>query len=167
MTRLVAIALLAAAVLTGCGKSKGGDGCPAGEITLDGEPLANTHGVAVEGQGSYVIMLYDHDKVTCEEMLTTQVAEIMELAKARGKQNDEIQVRVATGGLGNAIGLGGNTKMDSSVKAELVAKPAKVGDRTAICLTEPAEYDLQIGPHKGKKLVMKGLFEGEFCGSRE
>ena len=168
MLRSLAICIACVGLAAACGKGKdGGDSCSAGEITLDGQTLGHKYGRALLAQGSTLIQLYDHDKVTCEEMLATQIADIMRLNKERGKSNDEYSVRVATGGMGNAIGLGANTWMGDTVKAKLVTKPGKVGDDVAICLTAPVEYELQVGPHKGKKLVMKGLFSGKYCGERK
>lgn len=168
MLRTIAIGIACVGLAAACGKSKsGGDSCPAGEITVDGQKLGHKYGLASLADGFTMIQLYDHDKVTCEEIVATKMADIMRLTQERGKSNDEFSVRVSAG-KANSIGLGANTLMDDSkVKAKLVSKADKVGDNVAICLTEPAEYVLQVGRYEGKKLVMKGLFEGKYCGERK
>ena len=168
MLRSIAIGIACLGLAAACGKGKdGGGSCPAGEITLDGQKLGHTHGHGVLADGFTMIQLYDHDKVTCEEILATKTADIVRLTQERAKSNDEFSVRVSAG-RANSISLGANTLMsDTKVKAKIVTKADKVGDKLAICLTAAAEYELQVGPHKGKKLVMKGLFEGKYCGERK
>ncbi len=159
MLRTFAIGIACVGLAAACGKGKdgGGDSCPAGEITLDGEKLVLEHGLASLADRFTIIYLYNHDKVTCEEVL----------AGSREIPADEVSARVGMG-MANTIGFGANTLMDDNkVKAKMVTKAGKVGDNVAICLTEPAEYKLQVGPHKGKKLVMKGLFQGKYCGERK
>lgn len=145
------------ALAVACGDKKdggGGSDCPAGEATLDGEPIQLVKGLGYSAGGSYVLQRFNHEDIECEAITSK---------KGRPVKDGEIEVRVGDG-MGGAIGLGANTKAGPGVEVEITSKPSKAGDPMAMCVKTPTEYELQVGDHKGKTLVMKGQFEGTYCG---
>jgi hypothetical protein len=99
--------------------------------------------------------VFDHDKVTCDEML----------AKSRQTSPDEDAVAAGVSTYGAVIGYNSNGKVGNDVEVKLTAKPAKVGDRIAMCVN--ATLPIKNGKHTGKDLVATGLIEGTFCGERK
>jgi hypothetical protein len=152
---------LALVVLAGCGKKMTAESCGPLTVTVDGQPLAAMpHGVAranvMNGDTSYEVEVFNHDKTTCEQLLSKTGREI---------PDGEVSVRAFAGGdglMGKGVGIGAHTQAGGDV--ELVsAKPKAVGDVVSICVSETT-FTPKIGDHKDKKIVFKGLVSGKYCG---
>jgi hypothetical protein len=167
MTKLM---LIAAVLAAGCSKktdkSGGGGGgaaaaCKPLAVTVDGTPLAAMpNGLAksnnMSGDLSYEVHVFDHDKTTCEDMLSKS---------GRTVPEGEVSVRAWAGGagsMGKGVGLSAHAQMDVDVK--LVSdKPKAAGDVVKLCVNN-VSFTPQIGAEKGKTVVMDGLVEGKYCG---
>jgi hypothetical protein len=128
--------------------------CPPAEILLDGKPFAVGHGLAVHGLkfDNYVVSLFDTDTITCEDML--------QLVSA--KRSKVAEVRASAGGYTGVLFAG---DIDTNVDAVLEKTPAAIGDPVVVCVPETVELPLQaLDEYRGKKLTVRGRFEGSYCG---
>ncbi len=129
------------------------------KVTVDGEEIKLVHGLAVGwGRRRYAVSLFNHDKVTCEQML----------APSRLVAEGEIEVRAsgsAEGGFGDGLAIHEFTRLDVEVK--LAQEPREVGDTVGVDVPKPKELVPTIGVLKGKSVVISGLFQGKFCGERK
>lgn len=172
VTRSIAI-LAAALALGGCKKpdarpapsappaaTKPAAGCGPLAITVDGAPVTNLRGLAVTlKNGPYEteqVELYDTDKVTCAEVLAPSFAFPAGAVSLRAYYHAQAQ------GLGTeaytAMGVGGIT---------LVAKAAKVGDPTSLCVPAGSTFTPNTGSFAGKKVDVSGLLAGAYCGVKD
>ena len=155
----LALALVVVAAF-GCGKKKTAESCGALTVSVDGKPLeAMPNGLArlniYGGDKNYEIQVFNHDKSTCEQFIDR---------KGRQVPDGEVSVRAFAGGdglMGKGVGLESHTQAGGEI--ELVTKPKAVGDATAICV-DGVSFSPSIGDYKGKKVEIKGLFTGKFCG---
>lgn len=158
---------ISALVAGGCSKQ---DDKPAGaaaaackplSVSVDGTPLAAMpNGLArsnnMNGDISYEVHVFDHDKATCDELLGKS---------GRSVPEGEVSVRAWAGGagsMGRGVGLGAHAQMGVDV-ALVSAKPKAMGDRVKLCVNN-VSFTPQIGAEKGKTVVMNGLVEGAYCG---
>jgi hypothetical protein len=158
MKHFIMVVAATAAAMAGCGKGGGGEAtCGPLTVTLDGKPIDGmTHGLGVHDIGGYSITVFNHDKTTCDEMLSG----------ARAIQDGEKSVTVSAGGqLGAGISYDANTQMGTGISGSIKTKPAKAGDPMAICIN--GTVALQIGDDKGKKVHVEGEVDGQFCGDRK
>jgi hypothetical protein len=147
-------------VVAGCGKKMTAESCGALTVTVDGKPLAAMpNGLArlnIYGDSkTYEVEVFNHDKSTCEQFVDRKGREIPQ---------GEVSVRAFAGGdglMGKGVGIESHTQAGGDV--ELVTKPKAVGDQTAICV-DGVSFTPRIGDHQGKKVEIKGLFAGKFCG---
>lgn len=155
----------------------GGDESPAGkaercaplEVTVDGKEVKLAHGLAryepdakAEADGTHSlagwsVAVFDHDKVTCGDFL----------ARQRSIPSGETTVRayVPDNGRVRTVGIGVHSQMVRHARLETSSET--VGDKVAICVTEPTVFTPVIGDFKGKPVSIQGLIEGKFCGKRE
>ena len=145
-------------LLVGCAKEKTAENCGALLVTIDGERLAATpHGLArrMMDTRAFEIQMFNHDKSTCEEFLDRS---------GRFMVDKEVSVRAFAGGDGamdKGVGLEATTQAGGYVT--VVTWPKVVGDPVAICVDD-ASFIANEGAHKGKKIEIKGLFTGKYCG---
>lgn len=161
LDKLVVVAALLAA---GCSKKDGGGGggaCKPLSVTVDGTALAAMpHGLArsnnMNGDVSFEVQMFNHDKSTCDEMVSKS---------GRNIQDGEVSVRAFAGGggmMGKGVGIGAHTQAGGNIN--LVGdKPKAVGDIVKICAGD-ISFTPKMGDHKDKKVVVSGLFEGKYCG---
>ena len=148
----------------GQGGGQGGDPkadlsgpCPALAVTVEGAPLEGlVHGHAVTMvNGSYtthVVQLFNHDKSTCEEMLSGR----------RSVHDGEVTVRAFHGEM-PGVGVDSYTHVAGTLTLD---KPTdKVGEPMQICVRTPIEFTPTAGDFKGKKVTVVGTFTAKFCGS--
>lgn len=170
MNKLTITTILALAAAA-CGKSddKGGGGgggggsCGPLKVTIDGAEVTGLgHGLAItqkmQGEASEQVQLFNHDKATCEEVLSKS---------GRQTPDGEIAVRANAGKstMMKAIGINSSTQMGIEVK--LVGKaPSKPGDKVTLCVPETT-FKPAGGEHAGKTITMAGTFEGTYCGVME
>jgi hypothetical protein len=147
-------------VVSGCGKKQTAESCGALTVSVDGKPLeAMPNGLArlnIYGDSkTYEVQVFNHDKSTCEQFVDR---------KGRQVPDGEVSVRAFAGGeglMGKGVGIESHTQAGGDV--DLVTKPKAVGDATAICV-DGVSFTPGIGDNKGKKVEIKGLFTGKFCG---
>lgn len=170
MTKLTALAF-GAVLAAGCSKkteSGGGEGgsmptgkCRALEVTVDGAALpAMPVGLArsnnMNGDISYEVLMFNHDKATCEQLLSKSGRQI---------PDGEVSVRAFAGGggmMGKGVGIEAHTQAGGSVGL-VSGKPKAAGDEVMICV-DNVSFSPQIGDYKGKKIMVTGLFKGSYCG---
>jgi hypothetical protein len=169
MNKLVWMAL-AGTLAIGCSKKKeggaggaggGGGACKPLAVTVDGQPLAAMpNGLArsnnMNGDITYEVQMFNHDKSTCEEMVSKGGRQVPE---------GEVSVRAFAGGagmMGRGVGIESHTQ--AAVDATLISdKPKGNGDVVKICVKD-ASFTPKIGDYKDKKVTITGLFEGKYCG---
>jgi|MudIll2142460700_1097286.scaffolds.fasta_scaffold18645_2 hypothetical protein len=157
MTKL---ALLAAVLAAGCKKTPTAESCGALTVTVDGKPLpAMPNGLArLTVQGSdklYEVQVFNHDKSTCEQFVDRSGRQI---------PDGEVSVRAFAGGdglMGKGVGIESHTQAGGDV--DVVTKPKAVGDPVSICVGG-VSFTPRIGDFKDKKVEMRGLFTGKYCG---
>jgi hypothetical protein len=157
MTRALLLSLLLS--LSACGK-KTAESCGPVKVTVDGTEIPGlTHGLAMAtkqgGALSFQVQVFNHDKATCEQILSKNGRSIPEGEKS---------VRAFTGGgmIGDGVGIEAHTQGQLDVTM-LTPKPAKDGDVVGLCVGE-SKFSPEIGDYKGKQIVVKGYFSGPFCG---
>lgn len=174
MHSMLLVTLLGAGLLAGgCGKKDGDQGgdqpgdkagakpsltgpCPALAVTADGAPVEGlTHGHAVTMvSGSYtthMIQLFNHDKSTCEEMLSGR----------RSVHDGEINVRAFHGQM-PGVGIDAYTHVEGTLTLD--AKTETVGEPLQICVRAPVTFTPNAGDFKGKQVSIVGTFAAKFCG---
>ena len=153
----LALALVLVASV-GCGKKKTAENCGALTVTVDGKPLAAMpNGLArlYSDTKAYEIEVFNHDKSTCEQMLDRKGREI---------PAGEVSVRAFAGGEGmmsKGVGIEMHTQAGGDI--DIVTKPKAVGDPVAICV-DGVSFTPRMGDNKDKKVEIKGLFTGKYCG---
>jgi hypothetical protein len=132
--------------------------CPSLRVTAAGVPVAGlTHGVGVQDRrGGFVIHVFDHDQVTCEGAVRG----------VRTPQPNEVALHVYAGASDalRAIGFGEHT--EQGISARLDRRPARAGDRIAICVPDEVSFTPESGRFVGQTITVVGRFEAEFCGSQ-
>jgi hypothetical protein len=170
MIRTTTILLATAAALTACGKDDkkegggggGGKSCPALKVTIDGKEVTGiSHGLAIthkrSGDVTEQVEMYNHDKVTCEEILNKN---------GRQTGEDEVAVRAFTStSMGNGIGIEAHTQMGADVFYLGKGSP-KAGDTVSMCVTEK-KVKPNAGLFKDKEVTIGGLMTGKHCGTME
>ena len=147
-------------LVVGCGKKVTAESCGALTVSVDGKPLAAMpNGLArlnIYGDSkTYEVQVFNHDKSTCEQFVDR---------KGREVPTGEVSVRACAGGeglMGKGVGIESHTQAGGDV--DLVTKPKAVGDQTAICV-DSVSFTPRIGDNQGKKVEIKGLFTGKYCG---
>lgn len=150
-------------VLAACGNKQSASGgeCKALSVTVDGTPLpAMPHGLAkannMNGDVSYEVNVFNHDKATCDQLLNKAGREIPE---------GEVSVRAFAAGAGmtgKGVAIGAHTQMGGHVT--LASPPPKaVGDVVKVCVDNVAFKPI-AGDYKDKNVVVNGLLEGTYCG---
>jgi hypothetical protein len=130
--------------------------CPPLAVLVDGKPLEGiTHGQGVimenSGYRTPMIQLYNHDKSTCEEILTGR----------RTPQENEINVRAWHGQM-PGVGIDAFTQIEGTLTLD---KPTeKVGETMQICVRAPVVFTPNAGAYSGKKVSIVGTFAAPFCG---
>ena len=170
MTKLTWL-VVGAALAAGCSKKNqdsGGEsgGMPTGrcralEVTVDGAALAAMpNGLArsnnMNGDISYEVLMFNHHKATCEELLSKSGRQI---------PDGEVSVRAFAGGggmMGKGVGIEAHTQAGGSV-ALVSDKPRAAGDDVMICV-DNVSFTPRIGAYNGKKVTVTGLFKGSYCG---
>ncbi len=144
----------------GC-KKKTAESCGALTVTVDGKPLpAMPNGFAVHStqNKSYEVEVFNHDKTTCEQILSKNGRTIPE---------GEVSIRAFAGGEGlmsKGVGIESHTQGGGDI--DLVsAKPKAVGDVVQICV-DNVSFTPRIGDNKDKKVKISGLVSGKYCGER-
>jgi hypothetical protein len=170
MTKLVALVVAVAVAVVvggGCSKKDGaGSGGAAGSckplaVTVDGTPLAAMpNGLArsnnMNGDISYEVLVFNHDKATCAELVSKAGRQI---------PDGEVSVRAFAGGggmMGKGVGIASHTQAGGDISL-VSAKPTAVGDIVKVCV-DNVSFSPQVGENKGKKVTITGLFEGKYCG---
>ena len=152
--------------VAGCAKK---DGATAGSckpltVTVDGAALpALPHGLAkannMNGDVSYEVQLFNHDKATCDDLLNKTGRQIPE---------GEISVRAFAAGAGmtgKGVAIGAHTQMGGNVT--LVGdKPKAAGNIVKVCV-DNASFKPIAGDYRDKQVVVNGLFEGTYCGETQ
>jgi hypothetical protein len=159
--------VVGAALVASCAKKRESGGTAAGSsckpltVTVDGTALpAMPNGLArsnnVSGDISYEVLMFNHAKATCEELLSKSGRQI---------PDGEVSVRAFAGGtgmMGKGVGIESHTQAGGEVS--LVSAPPKAaGDIVKVCV-DNVTFSPQVGANKGKKVTMNGLFEGAYCG---
>jgi hypothetical protein len=156
-------ALAIVAMLAGCGGTKeaASGECKPLTVTVDGQPLpALPHGLAkannMNGDVSYEVQLFNHDKATCDALLDKSGRQI---------PDGEVSVRAFAAGAGmtgKGVAIGSHTQMGGNVR--LASEPPKaVGDVVKVCVDHVAFTPI-AGAYKDKNVVVDGLFAGTYCG---
>ncbi|MCB9726897.1 MAG: hypothetical protein H6746_00300 [Deltaproteobacteria bacterium] len=148
----------------GCGKSEAlaGDGsrtaaeadCPARVLTLDGQAQDWHHALAYRAGGNTVIRIYNHDGVSCEDLLQDKI-----LRPPRDEQLINIAMMSGDTYVTWAPDPSGGTR----AKSRVVTKADKAGDTLRVCLPEAVTL-VGKGVHEGHTVVLQGLIEAHFCG---
>jgi hypothetical protein len=129
--------------------------CPPLEVAIDGTPvpgLDHAYAFSDPSTGGYGVQVFNHE-ATCAEVL----------AGSRDVPPDEVEVRafIEEGATRGAVGVGSKTNYVQGI--ELVRKPAKEGDLTAICVSD-AKWTAGFGG--GTTYEIRGLFSASYCGER-
>jgi len=148
-------------LLVACGKKQTAESCGALSVTVEGQPLpAMPNGFAraniMNGDTSYEVDVFNHDQITCEKFIDKG---------GRQVPDGEVSVRAFAGGdglMGRGVGIESHTQAGGEVSL-VSAKPKAVGDLVQIC-ADNISFTPQVGKNKGKKVVVKGLFTGKYCG---
>jgi hypothetical protein len=135
--------------------------CKPLSVVVDGAALpALPTGLAkannMNGDVSYEVQLFNHDKVTCDDLLNKT---------GRPIPDGEVSVRAFAAGAGmtgKGVAIGVHTQMGGNVT--LVSdKPKAVGDIVSVCVDNVAFKPI-AGDYKDKQVVVNGLFSGKYCG---
>ena len=157
MTKLA----LLVALLVGCSSKQDGGACKPLSVTVDGTalpPLGNGLAKAnnMNGDISYEVQLYNHDKATCDALLDKAGRQVPE---------GEIMVRgfaAGAGMTGKGVAIDAHTQMGGPVTlASEVPKAA--GDIVKVCV-DNVSFKPIAGRYKDKQVVIDGLFTGTYCG---
>ena len=159
MIKLVLLVVVVAA----CAKKDGATGgaCKDLSVTVDGTPLpALSKGLAkandMNGDVSYEVQLFNHDKATCDDMLNKSGRQVPE---------NEISVRAFAAGAGmtgKGVAIDAHTQMGGAVTLAS-DKPKAVGDVVKVCV-DNVSFKPVAGKYKDKQVVVNGLFQGTYCG---
>lgn len=155
---------VALVVLAACGAKKEaatGAACKPLTVTVDGQPLpALLHGLAkannMNGDVSYEVQLFNHDKATCDELLDRSGRQI---------PDGEVSVRAFAAGAGmtgKGVAIGAHTQMGGNVTLASDT-PKAAGDVVKVCVDHVAFTPI-AGAYKDKDVVVDGLFAGTYCG---
>lgn len=130
--------------------------CPELAITADGAAITGlVHGKGVTMvSGAYVtqmVHLFNHDKSTCEELVSGQ----------RNTHLGEINVRAFHGDR-PGVGIDEFTQVEGALTLDKAAKA--VGEPLEICVRKPVTFTPNAGSYIGKKVTIVGKFAGAFCG---
>ena len=150
--------------LAACGSKKeaaSGDSCKPLSVTVNGEALpALPHGLAkannMNGDISYEVQLFNHNKATCDELLNKSGRQIPE---------GEVSLRAFAAGAGmtgKGVAIGAHTQMGGNVTL-VTDKPKAAGDIVKVCV-DNVSFKPIAGDYKDKQVVVNGLFAGSFCG---
>jgi hypothetical protein len=117
-------------------------------------------GAEEKGGAGYLVTAFNHDKVTCEEML----------AGMRTVPDGEVQARAflavkESEFTTHVVAVQSDHQMMKEVT--LVKKPEKAGDPLALCVPDEVAWDGMAGDLKGKPVSVQGLFRGRFCGKKK
>lgn len=143
---------------TGGGDGKHDDGkCPALEITVDGAPLEGmTHGQAVTVINPpytiHMVNLYNRE-APCESPPSM----------ARQPAEGEIYAKAWFSDM-PGVGIDAYTEVPMKPNIKVTKETKTVGEPFEICVFEPVAFTPTAGAYTDKKVVMKGLFTGTFCG---
>jgi hypothetical protein len=158
--KLVAVLVVA---LSACEKKpKVDDGpCKPLTVTVDGTALpAMPHGFAkannMNGDVSYEVLVFNHDKTTCDQLMNRT---------GRERVDGEVSVRAFAAGAGmtgKGVAIDAHTQMGGNVTLAS-DKPKAVGDVVKICVDNVAFKPI-AGAYKDKTVVVSGLFKGTYCG---
>lgn len=147
---------------TGAAKA-GGDACPALKVTIDGQEVTGlTHGLAItQKMGTTVseqVQLFNHDKATCEEVLSKS---------GRTVPEGEIAVRANAGNdsMSTGVGIDSHAQLGGTVTV-VGPKPSKPGDQVTLCAKETT-FTPRIGAYKDKPVTIAGALTGTYCGVME
>lgn len=147
------------AAAAGSGSAAAPAACPPLKVTIDGVEVPGlVHGYAVtekeDGKSSEQVIIYNHDKHTCEQLASKSGIPIEE---------GEVDVR-ANAGDTTTVGVGASTQFGVDVKL-VSAAPTKPGDVVTLCVPETTVSG--FGELKGKNIVVSGTFTGTYCGVRQ
>jgi len=152
-----------AALAGGCSNKPAAAGgpCKPLAVTVDGTALAAMpNGLArsnsMNGDISYEVLMFNHDKATCEQLLSKSGRQI---------PDGEVSVRAFAGGggmMGKGVGIEAHTQAGGAVSL-ISAKPKAVGDVVKVCVDD-VSFAPKIGELEGMKVTISGLFEGTYCG---
>lgn len=132
----------------------GGSGdCPDLAITLDGKETGWSHALAYKAGGSVVTQAFNHDGVTCEEIL----------AGTRQKPDDEQMINVAQMSRGTFVTWAPDSSGGVESKMEVINDTDEPGETLTGCLPEAVTLPGK-GPNEGKTLVVQGRLDAEYCG---
>jgi len=158
--------VIAVALAAGCSNKKEGGAAAAASckplaVTVDEARFARRpNGLArsknMNGDISYEVQLFNHDKSTCEDMVNKS---------GRQVPDGEVSVRAFAGGggmMGKGVGIDAHTQAGGNVSL-VSAKPKAPGDIVKVCV-DNVSFSPQVGDLKGKKVAVTGLFEGKYCG---
>jgi hypothetical protein len=155
--------LLVLVLAAACAKQDGATAasCKDLTVTVDGAPLAALpHGLAkannMNGDISYEVQLFSHDKATCDELLNKT---------GRQVPDGEVSVRAFAAGAGmtgKGVAIGSHTQMGGNVTLAS-DKPKAAGDIVKVCV-DNVSFKPIVGDYKDKQVVVNGLFSGKFCG---
>jgi hypothetical protein len=128
--------------------------CPPLQVKIDGKPVDGlVHALGVLEAGSYGVEVFNHDQVTCEQVLSG----------ARSIPPGEIDVRAYVDERGSMASVSIGSKTNFAQGVELARKPAKEGDPIAICVSNVKWVG---GGGAGSTYEVNGLFQGPYCGQR-
>ncbi|HEX5061667.1 MAG TPA: hypothetical protein VFV99_20010 [Kofleriaceae bacterium] len=150
-------------LLVACAKKDAASGgaCKDLTVTVDGTPLpAMPHGLAkannMNGDISYEVDVFNHDKTTCDMLLDKSGRQIPE---------GEVSVRAFAAGAGmtgKGVAISAHTQMGGNVT--LASPPPKaVGDVVKVCV-DNVSFKPIAGDYKDKQVVVNGRFVGTYCG---
>jgi hypothetical protein len=165
VTKLTWLAV-GAALAAGCGKKNESGGAAGGScapltVTVDGTalpamPTGLARGNNMRGDISYEVLMFNHDKATCAELVSKSGRQIPE---------GEVSVRAFAGGrgmMGKGVGIESHTQAGGEVSL-ISATPTAAGDVVKICV-DNVTFSPRVGANKGKKVTVNGLFAGTYCG---
>ena len=161
--KTIGVLVLGFGFAAGCAKkdSATAGSCKPLSVTVDGAALpALPNGLAkannMNGDISYEVQLFNHDKATCDDLLNKTGREIPE---------GEVSVRAFAAGAGmtgKGVAIGAHTQMGGAVTLAS-DKPKAVGDVVKVCVDNVAFKPI-AGAYKDKQVVVNGLFAGKYCG---
>jgi hypothetical protein len=158
----IVLVVVALAACSSKKKDAAGDGsCKPLAVTVDGTALpAMPHGLAkannMNGDVSYEVLVFNHDKTTCDQVMNKSGREIVA---------GEISVRAFAAGAGmtgKGVAIDAHTQMGGNVTLAS-DKPAAIGDVVKVCVDNVAFKPI-AGTYKDKEVVVSGLLSGTYCG---
>lgn len=138
----------------GCGSTGPSVSCDALKVTVDGKPYPLVNIMGIEHDAGFEVVGFDKPGISCEDLTAKKGY------KTKGTTAVAASATHDTDGW-SAVRVGASTEM--GVSTAIAAKPGKVGDPVAVCVTKEASFKAS----GDKEVTIVGLFEGTFCGKRE